>query len=110
MRPAGQFAMSELVEIGGIQPLMQTLLTEGLLHGDCLTVTGKTLAENLADVAPYPEGQQIIRPLSNPIKKDSHLVILRGNLAPEGASPKLPDTKDYSSLAQRAASPQKKLR
>ncbi|MDG2072463.1 MAG: dihydroxy-acid dehydratase [Pseudomonadales bacterium] len=89
MRPAGQYAMSELIEIGGIQPLMKTLLDEGLLHGDCLTVTGKTLAENLADVAPYPDGQKIIRPLTDPIKKDSHLVILRGNIAPEGAVAKI---------------------
>ncbi len=89
MRPAGQYAMSELIDIGGIQPLMKTLLAEGLLHGDCLTVTGKTLAENLADVAPYPAGQRVIRPMSDPIKKDSHLVILRGNLAPEGAVAKI---------------------
>ena len=89
MRPAGQYAMSELIEIGGIQPLMKTLLAEGLLHGDCLTVTGRTLAENLAEVAPYPEGQQVVRPLSDPIKKDSHLVILYGNLAPEGAVAKI---------------------
>lgn len=89
MRPAGQYSMSELIEIGGIQPLMKTLLDEGFLHGDCLTVTGKTLAENLADVAPYPEDQKIIRPLSDPIKKDSHLVILRGNIAPEGAVAKI---------------------
>ncbi|MEM9744682.1 MAG: dihydroxy-acid dehydratase [Pseudomonadota bacterium] len=89
MRPAGQYAMSELIQIGGIQPLMKTLLAEGLLHGDCLTVTGNTLAENLAAVAPYPADQKIIRPLSNPIKKDSHLVILHGNLAPEGAVAKI---------------------
>ena len=89
MRPAGQYAMSELIEIGGIQPLMKMLLAEGLLHGDCLTVTGKTLAENLADVEDYPADQKIIRPLSDPIKKDSHLVILRGNLAPEGAVAKI---------------------
>jgi dihydroxy-acid dehydratase len=89
MRPAGQYSMSELIEIGGIQPLMKMLLAEGLLHGDCLTVTGKTLAENLADVEDYPADQKIIRPMSNPIKKDSHLVILRGNLAPEGAVAKI---------------------
>ena len=89
MRPAGNYAMSELIGIGGIQPLMKTLLDAGLLHGDCLTVTGKTLAENLADVAPYPEGQRIIRPLNDPIKPDGHLVILRGNLAPEGAVAKI---------------------
>lgn len=89
MRPAGVYAMSELIEIGGILPLMKTLLQEGLLHGDCMTVTGKTMAKNLADVADYPADQKIIRPLSNPIKKDSHLVILRGNLAPEGAVAKI---------------------
>ncbi|MGA1371434.1 MAG: dihydroxy-acid dehydratase [Pseudomonadales bacterium] len=89
MRPAGQYAMSELIAIGGIQPLMKTLLDAGLLHGGCLTVTGKTLAENLANVAPYPESQRIIRPLSNPIKKDSHLVVLYGNLAPTGAVAKI---------------------
>ena len=89
MRPAGQYSMSELIAIGGIQPLMKTLLEEGYLHGDCLTVTGKTLAENLAPVAPYPEGQQVIRPLDNPVKKDSHLVILRGNIAPEGSVAKI---------------------
>jgi dihydroxy-acid dehydratase len=89
MRPAGQYSMSELIAIGGIQPLMKTLLDAGLLHGDCLTVTGKTLAENLADVAPYPAGQQIIRPLKDPVKKDSHLVILYGNLAPQGAVAKI---------------------
>ena len=89
MRPAGQYAMSELIEIGGIQPLMKLLLKEGLLHGDCLTVTGQTMAQNLSVVKDYPADQQIIRPLSNPIKKDSHLVILRGNLAPEGAVAKI---------------------
>lgn len=89
MRPAGQYAMSELIEIGGIQPLMKLLLDEGLLIGDCMTVTGRTLAENVHDVQSYPESQEIIRPLSNPIKPDSHLVILRGNLAPEGAVAKI---------------------
>lgn len=89
MRPAGQYAMSELIEIGGIQPLMKMLLEEGLLHGDCLTVTGKTLAENLADVQHYPDGQRVIRPFRDPIKKDSHLVILKGNLAPDGGVAKI---------------------
>ena len=65
------------------------MLDAGLLHGHCLTVTGQTLAEDLADTKPYPAGQEIIRPLSNPIKKDSHLVIMRGNLAPEGAVAKI---------------------
>ncbi|MEQ9004364.1 MAG: dihydroxy-acid dehydratase [Pseudomonadales bacterium] len=89
MRPAGQYAMSELIAIGGIQPLMKTLLAEGLLHGGCMTVTGRTLAENLASVQPYPADQKIIRPLSDPIKKDSHLVVLYGNLAPGGAVAKI---------------------
>ncbi|HAD31804.1 MAG TPA: dihydroxy-acid dehydratase [Methylophaga sp.] len=89
LRPSGKYMMSELIAIGGIQPLMKELLDRGLLHGDCLTVTGKTLAENLADVASYPAGQDIIRPFDRPIKKDSHLVILKGNLAPEGAVAKI---------------------
>jgi dihydroxy-acid dehydratase len=89
LKPSGRFLMSELIAIGGVQPLMKTLLDHGLLHGGCLTVTGRTVAENLASVAPYPPGQQIVRPVSDPIKKDSHLVILRGNLAPEGAVAKI---------------------
>ncbi|WP_395545611.1 dihydroxy-acid dehydratase [Oceanimonas smirnovii] len=89
LRPSGHYMMSELVEIGGILPLMKMLLDAGLLHGDCLTVTGKTLAENLAKVPPYPDGQKIIRPLDNPIKADSHLRILYGNLAPGGAVAKI---------------------
>jgi dihydroxy-acid dehydratase len=89
LRPSGRYLMSELVAIGGIQPLMKRLLAAGLLHGECLTVTGKTLRENLAGVADYPPEQQIIRPLGDPIKKDSHLVVLYGNLAPEGAVAKI---------------------
>src|SRR5262249_11446594 len=69
--------------------LMKMLLDEGLLHGDCLTVTGKTVKQNLRDVQPYPAGQQIVRPFSDPIKKDSHLVVLYGNLAPTGAVAKI---------------------
>jgi dihydroxy-acid dehydratase len=89
LRPSGRYSMSELVAIGGIQPMMKTLLDAGLLHGECLTVTGATLAENLREVAAYPAQQQIIKPLQDPIKKDSHLVILYGNLAPEGAVAKI---------------------
>ena len=89
VKPSGKYLMSELIEIGGIQPLMKRLLDRGLLHGDCLTVTGKTLAENLADVADYPEGQDIVRGFDNPVKADSHLAILYGNLAPEGAVAKI---------------------
>ncbi len=89
LKPSGRFLMSELIAIGGIQPLMKTLLDAGLLHGDCLTVTGRSVAENLAAVGAYPSRQQIVRPLANPIKKESHLVILRGNLSPEGAVAKI---------------------
>jgi len=89
LKPSGRFLMSELIAIGGLQPLMKMLLDAGHLHGDCLTVTGKTVAENLANVQGYPEGQEIIRSLDNPIKEDSHLVVLRGNLAPEGAIAKI---------------------
>jgi dihydroxy-acid dehydratase len=89
LKPSGKHLMSELVAIGGIRPLMKTLLKEGLLHGDCMTVTGQTMAETLEQVQPYAKGQTIIRPLDNPIKKDSHLVILYGNLAPEGAVAKI---------------------
>ncbi|QTF92151.1 dihydroxy-acid dehydratase [Halomonas sp. BM-2019] len=89
LRPSGHYMMSELVAIGGIQPLMKTLLDAGLLHGDCLTVTGRTLAENLAGVAPYPEDQRIIAALDAPLKAESHLRILHGNLAPEGAVAKI---------------------
>ncbi|NBR49440.1 dihydroxy-acid dehydratase [bacterium] len=89
LKPSGRFLMSELVAIGGIVPMMKMLLAEGLLHGDCLTVTGKTLKQNLAPFKAYPKDQEIIRPISNPIKKDSHLVILKGNLAPDGAVAKI---------------------
>jgi dihydroxy-acid dehydratase len=89
LKPSGRFVMAELGAIGGILPLMKMLLDRGLLHGDCLTVTGRTVAENLAHVGPYPAGQEIIRPFDNPIKKESHLVILYGNLATEGAVAKI---------------------
>ena len=90
LKPSGKYVVAELVKIGGTIPLMRLLLEAGLLHGDCLTVTGKTLAENLKN-SPilYPEGQDIIRPLDRPIKKDSHLRILYGNLAPGGAVAKI---------------------
>ncbi|WP_375182831.1 dihydroxy-acid dehydratase [Marinobacter sp.] len=89
LRPSGHYMMSELVAIGGIQPLMKMLLERGLLHGDCLTVTGQTLSQNLAGVEAYPEGQDIIHAFDNPIKADSHLRILYGNLAPTGAVAKI---------------------
>ena len=89
LKPSGRYVTAELVNIGGLTPLMKMLLDAGLLHGDCLTVTGKTLRENLQDTQPYPADQKIIHPLTDPIKKDSHLVILYGNLAPEGAVAKI---------------------
>ncbi|WP_349736119.1 dihydroxy-acid dehydratase [Pseudomonas jessenii] len=89
LRPSGKYMMSELVAIGGIQPLMKRMLDAGMLHGDVLTVTGQTLAENLANMPDYPAGQDVIRPFDQPIKKDSHLVILRGNLSPTGAVAKI---------------------
>jgi dihydroxy-acid dehydratase len=89
LKPSGKYLMSELIEIGGIRPLMKMMLDARLLHGDCLTVSGRTLAEDLEGVAPYPPGQAVVRPLDRPIKPDSHLVILRGNLAPSGAVAKI---------------------
>lgn len=89
LRPSGRYAMSELIEIGGIQPLMRRMLQRGMLHGDCLTVTGRTLEQNLAKVKDYPRRQDIIRSFDDPIKADSHLVVLYGSLAPEGAVAKI---------------------
>jgi len=89
LKPSGKYVMAELVRIGGLVPLMKRLLDRGYLHGDCMTVTGKTVAENLKFVGDYPKGQDVIRPFSNPIKKTGHLVILRGNLAPGGAVAKI---------------------
>ena len=89
LRPSGRYAMSELIAIGGIQPLMKRLRDRGLLHGECLTVTGRTLAENLQRVRDYPRGQKIVYDFDAPIKKDSHLVVMRGSVAPEGAVAKI---------------------
>ena len=89
LKPFGSHYMSELNANGGIQPLMKMLLEKGLLHGDCLTVTGKTLAENLESIQPYNDKQQIIKSFENPIKENSHLRILYGNLAKEGAVAKI---------------------
>ena len=89
IKPFGDHFMSQLNEIGGITPMMKTMLENNLLHGDCMTVTGKTLAENLKDVDPYPSNQKIIMPLSNPVKDSSHLRVLYGNLAPDGAVAKI---------------------
>jgi dihydroxy-acid dehydratase len=89
LKPSGKYLMSELIAIGGIRPLMKALLDEGLLHGECLTVTGKTVAENLAGVGPYPAGQDVVRSFADPIKRSSHLVVLYGNLAAAGAVAKI---------------------
>ena len=89
LRPSGKYMMSDLVKIGGLTPLMKTLLDAGLLHGDCMTVTGKTIAQNLRGVKPYPKGQTLVQPIDKPIKAESHLVILYGNLAPTGAVAKI---------------------
>ena len=89
LKPSGKYSMSELVAIGGVAPLMKMLLSKKLLHGDCLTVTGKTMRQNLSKVKPYPSGQKIIKSFSDPIKKNGHLIILRGNLSPEGAVAKI---------------------
>ena len=90
VKPSGKYFMNDLVKIGGTVPLMRMLIAEGLMHGDCLTVTGKTMKENMKNSRiVWPKDQQIVRPLSDPIKKDSHLVIFKGNLCPEGAVGKI---------------------
>ncbi|MFG6148087.1 dihydroxy-acid dehydratase [Halobacillus sp. B23F22_1] len=89
MKPSGKYVMQDLYEVGGVPAVMKVLLEEGLLHGDCLTVTGKTLAENLTEADPLKEGQQVIVPFDEPIKPNGPLVLLKGNLAPEGAVAKM---------------------
>ncbi len=89
LKPSGKYSMSELVEIGGVAPLMKMLLEKKLLHGNCITVTGKTLKENLRKVNHYKKSQKIIMPFDKPIKKNGHLMILRGNLAPKGSVAKI---------------------
>ncbi len=89
LKPSGTYVMQRLIEIGGVVPLMKMMLDKGYLHGDCLTVTGKTMEQNLKGAKPYPKGQDIVRGFDNPIKKDGHLVVLYGNLAPEGAVAKI---------------------
>ncbi|RMA56308.1 dihydroxy-acid dehydratase [Ulvibacter antarcticus] len=89
LKPSGQFLMEDVHNIGGIPAVLKYLLKSGLLHGDCLTVTGKTLAQNLENVPDLVAGQEIIKPLENPIKKTGHLRILKGNLAPKGSVAKI---------------------
>ncbi len=89
LKPSGQFVMEDLHNIGGTPAVMKLLLDQGFLNGTCLTVTGKTIAENLADLPGLPDDQKIIRPIDNPIKETGHIQILRGNLAPDGAVAKI---------------------
>jgi dihydroxy-acid dehydratase len=89
LKPSGRHVMQDLHEVGGVTAVMKLLLDAGLLHGDCLTVTGKTLAENLAEQPGLKEGQKVIRPIDNPIRTTGSLVVLKGNLAPEGAVAKM---------------------
>lgn len=96
LKPSGRFMMADFCRIGGLTPLMKMLLDKGLLHGDCLTVTGKTVKENLKKAGSYPKGQEIVQPFDNPIKKDSHIVILRGNLASDGAVAKITGKEGHS--------------
>jgi dihydroxy-acid dehydratase len=89
LKPSGKYLMTDFVKIGGLPPLMKMLLDAGLLHGDCMTVTGKTVRENLENFKHYEDGQEIVQSLKDPIRKTGHLVILRGNLAAEGAVAKI---------------------
>ncbi|TBL80199.1 dihydroxy-acid dehydratase [Paenibacillus thalictri] len=89
LKPSGKYAMQDLNDVGGVPGVMKLLLEQGFLHGDCLTVTGKTLAENLAEAEPLHKGQDVIRPLDAPLKLNGPLVVLKGNLAPEGAIAKM---------------------
>lgn len=89
LKPSGKYVMEDLFQVGGVPAVMKLLLEQGYLHGDCMTVTGKTLAENLAELDPLPEDQQIIRPFDAPIKETGHLQILYGNLAQQGSVAKI---------------------
>jgi dihydroxy-acid dehydratase len=94
LKPSGRYLAVDLHKAGGIPAVMKVLLDAGLLHGDCITITGKTVAQNLADVPPLRADQDVIRPLSNPIYPQGHLAILRGNLAPEGCVAKITGLKN----------------
>jgi len=89
LKPSGKYLMEDVFAVGGVPAVMKYLLQQGLLHGDCLTVTGKTIKENLDEVNALPEGQDVILPVSNPVKANGHLRILYGNLAPEGSVAKI---------------------
>jgi dihydroxy-acid dehydratase len=95
LKPSGQFLTVDLHRAGGVPQVMKILLNAGLLHGDCMTITGKTIAEVLKDVPDQPPaGQQVIRPISNAVYKQGHLAILKGNLSPEGAVAKITGLKN----------------
>jgi dihydroxy-acid dehydratase len=89
LKPSGKYVQEDLHNVGGTPAVMKYLLAEGFLKGDCLTVTGKTVAENLADLPGFKEGQDVVHPLDRPIKKTGHIQILKGNLAPEGSVAKI---------------------
>ena len=89
LKPSGKYVQEDLHNIGGTPAVMKYLLGEGLIKGDCRTVTGKTVAENLADLPGFKEGQDIVRPIDNPIKTTGHIQILKGNVAPEGSVAKI---------------------
>jgi dihydroxy-acid dehydratase len=94
LKPSGRYVATDLHRVGGVPVVMKMLLAHGLLHGDCLSVTGRSIAENLADVpAEPPTGQDVIRPWSDPLYAEGHLAVLRGNLAPEGAVAKISGVK-----------------
>ena len=93
LKPSGKYVMEDLYNVGGVEGVMKMLLEHGYLHGDCLTVTGKTVAENLAEAAPLKEGQDVILPFDNPKRKDGPLIVLKGNLAPSGAVAKVSGVK-----------------
>ena len=89
LKPSGKYLMTDFIKIGGLPPLMKLLLEEGLIHGECMTVTGKTVSENLEHVSHYKKNQEIVYSFKDPIKKSGHLVVLRGNLAKDGAVAKI---------------------
>src|SRR5699024_3280163 len=93
LKPSGKYVMEDLYNVGGVEAVMKLLLENGLLHGDCLTVTGKTLAENLSQAKPVKEGQDVIMPMDQPKRKDGPLIVLKGNLAPRGAVAKVSGVK-----------------
>src|SRR5690625_1754016 len=93
LKPSGKYVMEDLYNVGGVEGVMKMLLEHGYLHGDCLTVTGKEIAENLAEAAPVKEGQDVILPFDNPKRADGPLIVLKGNLAPSGAVAKVSGVK-----------------